>query len=128
MSLLACYSILGENDLLFFVLLFSVEFKEMLDNTEKNATLKRMDFQQTNYKQRLSAPDLENSFPPAGILSDNALLPSPQDFNKKNNSHKKDRSFMMTIASSKPRLRKALRNFFPRNMSASSMNRSVYPW
>ncbi|XP_060559630.1 rap guanine nucleotide exchange factor 6-like isoform X9 [Ruditapes philippinarum] len=99
-----------------------LEFKEMLDNTEKNATLKRMDFQQTNYKQRLSAPDLENSFPPAGILSDNALLPSPQDFNKKNNSHKKDKSFMMTIASSKPRLRKALRNFFPRNMSASSMN------
>ena len=85
-----------------------------------------MDFQQTNYKQRLSAPDLENSFPPAGSLTtDNALLPSPQDFNKKNNSHKKDKSFMMTIASSKPRIRKALRNLIPRNMSASSMNRFV---
>ncbi|XP_045212105.2 rap guanine nucleotide exchange factor 6-like isoform X7 [Mercenaria mercenaria] len=104
-----------------------LEFKEMLDNTEKNATLKRMDFQQTNYKQRLSAPDLENSFPPAsGNLSlENSLLPSPQDFNKKNNSHKKDRSFMMTIASSKPKLRKALRNLIPRNMSASSMNSDI---
>lgn len=89
------------------------EFKEMLENTEKNATLKRHDFQHSNHKQRLSVPDLENT-----------LLPVPQE-TKKNTSNKKERGFMMTIASSKPKLRKALRNLIPRNMSISGMNRSV---
>ena len=84
----------------------------MLESTEKNASAKRHEFVQTNHKQRLSAPDLEND------------LTAPQlGSNKKH--HKKERTFMMTIASSKPKLRKALRNLLPRNMSASSMNRYV---
>jgi len=86
------------------------QFKEMLENYEQNATIRRQDYSSpANNKQRLSAPDLENS-----------LLPSPQE--KKPNS-KKEKSFMNTIASSKPKFRKALRNLIPRNMSSSSMNR-----
>ncbi|KAL4239412.1 hypothetical protein ACF0H5_000227 [Mactra antiquata] len=92
-----------------------LEFKDMLENSEKNATLKRQDFQQSNHKQRLSAPDL-----------DNALLQQSPNDQKKGSSGKKDyKGFMMTIASSKPKLRKALRNLIPRNMSTSSMNSDV---
>ena len=81
----------------------------MLQNQDKTANCKRLDFAQTNHKQRLSAPDLEN-----------ALLTPPVE-NKKPN--KKDKKFMMTIASSKPKIRKALRNLLPRNMSSSSVHR-----
>lgn len=84
------------------------QFKEMLENTEKSATLRRQEYTQTNNKQRLSAPDLEQ-----------ALLQSPME---KKQNNKKDKGFMMTIASSKPKFRKALRNLIPRNMSSSSMN------
>ena len=82
----------------------------MLQNQDKTANCKRLDFAQTNHKQRLSAPDLEN-----------ALLTPPAETKKPNN--KKDKKFMMTIASSKPKIRKALRNLLPRNMSSSSVHR-----
>ncbi|XP_052780922.1 rap guanine nucleotide exchange factor 6-like isoform X6 [Mya arenaria] len=89
------------------------EFKEMLDNDEKSAMMRRQEFQQTNNKQRLSAPDLEQ------VL----LPPSPSsDSGSGKKQKKKDKSFMNTIASSKPRFRIALRNLIPRNMSTSSMN------
>lgn len=87
----------------------------MLENSEKNATLKRQDYQQSNHKQRLSAPDLENAL----------LQQSPTDQKKGGSGKKDNKGFMMTIASSKPKLRKALRNLIPRNMSTSSMNRWV---
>lgn len=90
------------------------QFKEMLENSEKNATLRRQDSNQSNNKQRLSAPDL-----------DNAMLHSPQE---KKSSGKKEKGFMMTIASTKPKVRKALRNLIPRNMSSSSMNRYIIPF
>ena len=81
----------------------------MIQSQDKSANCKRQDFAQTNHKQRLSAPDLENT------------LLSPPVENKKAN--KKDKTFMMTIASSKPKIRRALRNLIPRNLSNSSVHR-----
>ena len=86
-----------------------LEFKEMLDSSERNAVVKRQDYQISNPKQRLSAPDLEN-----------AVNSSPTETKK---HQKKEKGFMMTIAGSKPKIRKALRNLIPRNMSTSTMNR-----
>ena len=94
---------------LFIIAIALSEFKEMLQNQDKSANSKRQEFAQTNHKQRLSAPDLENT-----------LLSPPVESKKPN---KKDKTFMMTIASSKPKIRKALRNLIPRNLSNSSVHR-----
>ena len=80
----------------------------MLDSAERSAVVKRQDYQQSNPKQRLSAPDLEN-----------AINSSPTETKK---HQKKDKGFMKTIAGSKPKIRKALGNLISRNMSSSSMN------
>ncbi|KAL3876620.1 hypothetical protein ACJMK2_034439 [Sinanodonta woodiana] len=82
-----------------------LEFKEMLHNQEKNAPQKRQEFS-SHQKQRLSAPDLENALSPL----------------KEKSSGKKDKSLMMTIAGSKPKIRKALKSLIPRNMSSNNMN------
>lgn len=89
------------------------EFKEMLENSEKSAVVKRQDFQQVNHSARLSAPDLEPMLQQMSPVSDSG---------SEKKSKKKDKSLMNTIASSKPRFRMALRNLIPRNMSTSSMN------
>ncbi|XP_052266467.1 rap guanine nucleotide exchange factor 6-like isoform X4 [Dreissena polymorpha] len=90
------------------------EFKEMLEHNEKNANIKRQDFQQTNTKQRLSIPDLEQALVQQSSANDSGT--------SKKHAAKKDKGFMNTIASSKPRFRRALRNLIPRNMSTSNMN------
>ena len=81
----------------------------MLELTEKNSTLKQQDFTSLNYKQRSSAPDLKSA------LSSSTCA---RKHHKKNN-----KGLMMTIASSKPKIKKALCNFLPGHMNNSTLNR-----
>lgn len=82
------------------------KYKEVMGSNKNNVTLRNQDNVYDLSKKRHSVSEM-----PAISTTDKPLS------QEKKSSYKKERSFMMTIAGTRPRVRKALRNILYRDMN-----------